>query len=91
MEFEWDEDKAERNFVKHGVRFATATALFDDHRIDDPLPYAGEPRRMAIGELEGVLLTVIYTRRDSEDGQSLIRIISARRASRKERRRFTSG
>jgi uncharacterized protein len=91
VEFEWDEDKAERNFAKHGVRFPFATRLFDEHRVDDPLPYAGEIRRMAIGELDGVILTVIYTARDTEDGQSFIRIISARRASRKERRRYAGG
>jgi uncharacterized protein len=88
--FEWDPDKAAGNLRKHGVSFQTATRVFTD-------PYApveqdrienGEERWHVIGVVEGVLmLTVAYTVREQDDIE-VIRIISARRANRGERRRY---
>jgi uncharacterized DUF497 family protein len=94
MRFEWDEAKNLSNQRKHGVSFEQASAVFHDplyvsvqDRIED-----GEPRwqtlRM-VGEL--LLLTVAHTVREkSDDGAAVevIRIISARSATRKERRRY---
>ena len=86
MAFEWDESKAAENLAKHKVPFAYATRVFDDpyriEREDWSLDY-GESRYQAIGMIEGHVLFVAFTYR----GES-IRIISARRATRHERRQY---
>jgi hypothetical protein len=80
--FEWDEAKAVENDTKHGVSFETARAVFRDpfavERFDDREDY-GEDRFILIGMAEGVVLTVVYTERDSR-----IRLISARHATKHE-------
>ncbi len=85
-EFEWDEEKAEANLAKHGVPFEAAAAVFADEKrsviIDDRLDY-GEERWNVIGLVDGILLTVTCTMRGH-----VCRIISARRASRKERETY---
>ncbi len=83
MEFEWDENKNERNKGKHDLSFDTAKDIFDDeNRIsfpDDRNNY-GEERWITIGKLLEILHTVVYTLRNN-----IIRIISARRSKRNER------
>lgn len=89
--FEWDPAKAESNLRKHHVSFETATRVFADpfavvkqDRIEN-----GEHRWQTLGIVEGyLLLLVAHTIRDDEDGTELIRIISARRAEPKERKRY---
>jgi len=85
--FEWDRNKAKTNVQKHGVTFEEATTVFyDDHaRIDDDPDHSiGEHRELISGlSIEGRLLLVSFTER----GDS-IRIIHARQAARKERRRY---
>ncbi len=88
--FEWDEAKAKTNERKHGVRFDDAMLVFAD-------PYAlteqdriigGELRWQTIGLAGGVvLLLVAHTIRD-EGTDEVIRIISARKAARKECKRY---
>ncbi len=88
--FEWDEAKAKANERKHGVRFDIAIRVFAD-------PYAlteqdriegGELRWQTIGAVGGfVLLMVAHTVRD-EGEDEIIRIISARKAVRKECKRY---
>ena len=88
--FEWDPVKAMTNLRKHGVSFETATlvfadpfAVFDQDRIE-----GGEFRWLAIGMVEGLrLLVVVHVVRE-QDGDEVIRIISARRADRREKRRY---
>jgi uncharacterized protein len=83
MEFEWDPAKAASNLAKRGVDFDDAIAVIDDPRMlsdVDPRSYA-ETRYHAIGTVEGRILFVVHTMRDSE----VCRIISARKASRRER------
>ena len=92
--FEWDINKAQTNFAKHGVRFEDAVLVFDD-----PLAFSsqdrvvnGKCRWKTIGVAAGcVLLIVAHTVRDEESGTEIIRIISARRAEPKERRRYERG
>jgi uncharacterized protein len=87
MEFEWDPAKATSNLAKHGVDFDDATAVFDDPSmlsVVDPRGY-GERRHRAVGTVEGRVLLVVYTMR----GSQICRIISARRASRRERTAYT--
>jgi uncharacterized DUF497 family protein len=86
---EWDTDKANRNLSKHAVDFEeAATVLFDPlaiHRIDEPHS-AAELRFAVVGvSLAGRALVVIYT----DDG-STIRLISARRATKRERHEYES-
>lgn len=86
MEFEWDEDKNRGNIEKHGIGFATASRIFEGPLVswvDDRYEY-GEVRHHSIGQVGGVIvLAVIHTDRDG-----IIRIISARRANRAERKRY---
>lgn len=94
LRFEWDPKKAATNLHKHGVSFETATRIFDDpfllaylERIED-----GEGRWQTIGSIDGLIVVlVVHTiREDYEEDQQveIIRIISAREANRKERRRY---
>lgn len=90
MTFEWDTAKAAANLAKHGVSFELAREVWDDplhvilpDRIED-----GEPRWHAIGLVGAmaVLLVVhVYPRADDEER---IRIVSARKATAQERRRY---
>jgi len=85
MEFEWDEAKNEANVAKHKVSFETASMVWDGdvvEFVDERYDYGGS-RIVAIGQVEGVELTVVYTLR-----RNVRRIISARRASRYERRTY---
>ncbi len=84
--FEWDEDKNAANIAKHGVSFQRAARIFESRVltvVDSRADY-GEVREISIGIVESVVfLTVVHTNR-----QSVVRIISARRANRAERRRY---
>lgn len=85
--FEWDEEKAKKNRSKHGVSFEEASTVFADAlavTIADPLHSEEEDRFISIGESERMrLLVVSFT-----DREDRIRIISARFASRRERKRY---
>ena len=85
LKFDWRNtaDKAARNLRDHGVSFDLATTVFDDpfavERLDDREDY-GEERFIIIGMAAGnILLFVVYTERKGR-----IRIISARRATKRE-------
>jgi uncharacterized DUF497 family protein len=86
--FEWDPRKAEANAAKHGVSFDDALTVFlDDNALDGPdvQHSAAEARFRRLGRAaDGRVLIVAYTLRRSSDAET-IRIISARRASRRER------
>ena len=87
LRFEWDDSKAESNLRAHGVSFREATTVFGDSMsitISDPDHSAAEMRFIDIGvsHLER-LLVVSYTERGNR-----IRLISARRATRHERRQY---
>jgi len=85
LTFEWDERKARSNLGKHGVTFEEAATVFGDRlslTIPDPEHSLTEERYITIGKaLTRKLLVVVHTDRGDN-----IRIISARRASRRERR-----
>jgi uncharacterized protein len=89
MKFEWDEEKAHRNILKHGISFDQAITAFDDPFAliapDEKHSGAGEFREWLIGESDDGVLVVVFTRR--WHGQ-IYRIISARRANRRERKRY---
>lgn len=77
MSFEWDEQKRAVNLAKHGVDFEAAKLVFEGRTIEMPdiRHDYGEQRIGAYGEVNGVLLFVVYTRRGNNR-----RIISARKA-----------
>lgn len=80
--FEWDKNKNESNKIKHNVPFEDATDIFnDDDRINFRSGRHGEARFKTLGKALLVIMIVIYTVRDTA-----VRIISARRATKKERR-----
>ena len=83
MDVEWDPGKAAENLKKHGVRFEeAATSLLDPNALAQEDESAeGEARWVLIGmSTNARLLTVVYTLRD----ENRIRLISARKATRKE-------
>jgi uncharacterized DUF497 family protein len=87
IRFEWDPRKAGLNWRKHRVRFEEASTAFADPfsmTIDDPLHSEKEERLVLIGRsVRDRLLTVVHM--ELEDS---IRLISARRATRRERKRY---
>ena len=87
LEFEWNPAKAERNLQEHGVSFDDATTVFRDTlsvTISDPDHSGSENRFIDIGMSHRMqLLVVSYTERKDK-----IRIISARRATRAERKNY---
>ena len=87
QKFEWDEDKAQSNLVKHRISFAEAQTVFNDPLFlvfPDPDHSVDEQRFLILGESSSRnLLVVSYTER-----AEAIRLISARIASRKERRDY---
>jgi hypothetical protein len=90
MEFEWDPDKAARNLAKHGVSFDEAATVFGDPlamTYFDPDHSDEEDRFVTFGHSDqGRLLVVSHT-----DREVRVRIISARAATRKERRQYEQG
>jgi uncharacterized protein len=87
LEFEWDLAKAELNLKEHGISFDEATTVFRDTlsiTISDPDHSDSEDRFIDIGmSYRMQLLVVSYTERKDK-----IRIISARRATRAERKNY---
>lgn len=86
MRFEWDEAKNRRNFAKHGIRFETATMVFDDpHALSfQDRIVNDEMRWQSFGNVDGLIVMVAHTWFEV-DGEDVIRIISARRAASFER------
>jgi hypothetical protein len=81
----WDPEKAAANLRKHGVDFAdAATALSDEAALTIPDDAGGEERFVTLGmDALGRVLVVVYTWRGDD-----VRLISARRATARERRRY---
>ncbi len=90
--FEWDLEKARINLLKHGVAFEDAVLVWSDplHLIRFDRSEGGEDRWHALGLAAGiVLLVVVHTYPGSND--EVIRLVSARRATRRERRVYEDG
>lgn len=91
--FEWDDRKAESNFRKHGIWFEDAARVFDDPFAlseQDRIEH-GEQRWQTIGMAGGCLLLLVAHTARVEDESEVVRIISAPRVNRKERRRYAHG
>ena len=86
MKFEWDEDKNRENIRKHGFDFADAWEIFEAPMrtaLDTRADY-GEDRWSGIGLLGNRIVVVVFTER----GGGIIRMISLRKASKYERKKF---
>lgn len=85
MEFEWDKKKNQSNIKKHGIDFNYAKNIFNSIRVTaiDKRKDYGEIRKISIGKIDSHICVVVYTERED-----VIRIISARKANQRERRRF---
>lgn len=88
--FEWDEAKAESNLRKHSISFGYATQVFDDPHIlaERERVEAGEERWQSIGLVEGIAILLVAHTVHEEGWDEVIRIISARRATREESKRY---
>ena len=87
IRFEWHQAKNRSNQAKHGIDFETAQLVFDDphcitfvERVS-----AGEERWHAIGSIERIIIIVVVHTYRVEASDEVIRILSARRATRHER------
>ncbi|MCD8155608.1 MAG: BrnT family toxin [Clostridiales bacterium] len=91
MKFEWSEEKEKINIEKHGIDFRTAVQVFlDENRIEfyDERHSVFEERYITIGIVgkKMLIITLVYTERSD-----VIRVISARQATKKERMAYQDG
>ena len=90
LQFSWDNEKAVTNLEKHRVSFEEASTAFGDPlsiTVDDPDHAEVEARFVMVGQsFRGRLLVVVHSEREGS-----IRIISAREATRRERRDYEQG
>lgn len=87
MTIEWDDKKRQANIRKHGIDFVEVDSVFHDYTVtmeDDRFDY-GERRFVTLGLLHGRVVVVVHT----EDNDT-IRIISMRKATKHEQRRYFS-
>jgi uncharacterized DUF497 family protein len=93
MRFEWDETKNRRNLTKHRISFETAKLVFEDPHaltLQDRV-VAGEERWQTLGMIGGETIVVVAHTYREADGDEVIRIISARKATSPERRAYEEG
>jgi len=88
--FEWDDDKERGNIEKHGFGFELAAEAFFDTKLLylDSFFIEGEERIHLLGEIRGVHLLFVAHAERSQDNETSIRIISARRATANERAKY---
>lgn len=86
----WDENKSRSNLSKHGIDFELAQLVFDDPMAATrfEMSYDGKDRWQTMGMIGLVLVLVVHT---APDGERPGRIISARKATRHERRTYEEG
>ena len=92
LSFEWDENKNEINKKKHGISFETAQEVFyDDNAIlfDDPDHSVGEERFLIIGMTRSLKVCIVS--HCYRDQANVIRLISAREATKHERKTYEEG
>ncbi|MCF6240429.1 MAG: BrnT family toxin [Bacteroidales bacterium] len=83
MDFEWDDKKNKINKEKHGIAFEDVIIAFEEEDMlvkEDTRKDYGEKRYIGIGKISDRVIVVVYTIRSS-----VIRLISARKASKKEK------
>lgn len=92
LNFEWDITKAINNRRKHGVSFDLAATVFHDPlmvSVPDEDHSKTDERWLTLGQAEnGMLLVVVHTYEEFDAGGASVRIISARSATKRERRQY---
>ena len=86
LDFEWDDEKADSNIEKHGISFEEATEVFLDpyyKEVETRETSYGEVRYSVVGKIDDDFFVVVFTYRKNR-----VRIISARKAHRNERRKY---
>ena len=83
MQYEWDEVKRQSNAQKHGIDFQEVEVFDWDSALVERSDRAGEVRFVAVGYIDLRLCCIVFTER-----RTRIRVISLRRASRREERRY---
>jgi len=94
MRFEWDESKARINLANHHLSCAIAQHVFEDpnHLSVQDRHEEGEERWQTLGRIVEVLIVLVaHTHREDDTGEEIVRIISARKATPKERQRYEKG
>jgi uncharacterized DUF497 family protein len=93
MRFHWDPNKSRANSRKHGISFETASQVFDDpHQLSTQDRFEdGEERWQTMGLINGITVVIVAHTVTSDDVEEVIRIISARKATPLERRRYNEG
>ena len=86
MKFSWDKNKNQRNIQKHGIDFSDSTEIFNYPMLTgiDRRKNYSEDRWVGIGILKGIVAVIVYTEDDKEN----IRIISVRKATKNEIKKF---
>ena len=88
LKFEWNEEKSISNLQKHGVSFEEAKEVFEDpfhiSKLDHRFDYF-EERWITLGSTSKDKILVVVNMFFDENGEEIIRIISARKANQKER------
>lgn len=90
MRFEWDERKNRLNNAKHGISFETACLIFDDPfqlNLQDRHE-GGDERWQTLGRAGGIVFLLVAHTIGEVDGEEVVRIISARKATTNERKRY---
>lgn len=85
MHFDYDEEKAEQNYAKHGVDLLDGALIFEGDTFEwlDTRKDYGEDRYVATGMADGQLLVVVYVRRGD-----VIRLISTRKGGSRDRKKY---
>ena len=95
--FIWDEDKNLSNQRKHGLSFEIAARVFLDplHLSTQDRIENGEPRWQTVGQIDGLAVVLVahtfFEERETEEPTEVIRIVSARPATRRERKQYENG
>ena len=91
MLFEWDEKKNLSNKAKHGLSLETAVLVFQDTNllsVVDERYQDTEERWTSVGRIDVTVIYVAHKVREDENGEEIIRVISARKAAPREERRY---
>jgi uncharacterized protein len=90
MRIVWNEDKSRRNLAKHKVSFETAQLVFSDPHAVSWLERVieGEERWLTLGLVGGIVILIVAHTYHEDEGEEYFRIISARKATSRERKMY---
>jgi uncharacterized protein len=93
MRIDWDPNKSRSNRRKHGVSFETASLVFEDPTqlsIQDRYE-GGEERWQTMGLVHGIVVLIVAHTYSDDNEEEIVRIVSARKATPRERQRYHEG